>query len=69
MYCLMYTLLKAERDKLKQPEVVTVQGTATVGASNNMIHVEFDDADTAFNNASEDTPISFDGTESSEQEW
>ena len=63
----MYAILKAERDKLKQPEVVTVQGTATVGASNNMIHVEFDDADTAFNNAGEDTPISFESNETAEE--
>lgn len=67
----MFTILKAERDKLKQPEVVTVQGTSTVGANSNTIYVEFDDADVAFDNASnDDTPISFDGAESSEeQEW
>ena len=69
----MFTVLKAERDKLKQPEVVAIQNTSTVGANSNTVYVDFDDADTAFGEAGnneKDMPIAFDeGSATIPVEW
>ena len=58
----MYTLLKAERDKLKQPEVVAVTSTANTGSTTPVAPLNFDDAEKAFEDAGDDengVPLEF----------
>ena len=49
----MYTILKAERDKLTPAQVVSVPVSNNVTGS--IVRVSFDDADNAFENASKET--------------
>ena len=49
----MYTMLKAERDKLTPAQVVSVPVAGTVSGS--VVNVSFDEADKAFEEANADT--------------
>lgn len=70
----MFAILKAERDKLKQPEIVAVQ-TTTTGGRLTVETPQFGDADKAFNETEEkvsdenNEPINFSANESAEMAW
>lgn len=70
-----YSILKAERDKLKQPEVVAVQTTTQATGRLTVETPQFGEADKAFNESSEPavdengTPIGFTVDNNVEMAW
>lgn len=69
----MFTMLKAERDKLKQPEIVQVTSQATNTNAVQIHGVNFEEASNVFSNTEEepieDTPIDFVEEPAKEISW